>query len=125
MGLSFAIATVLHTMLNRYLLKVDTMRKDLDVGFRGLDAMLAFIDEFEGALAMLDLPNAAVERRVKINSDIVILDFIDKAHRKHMEQLLFQIRKRAVFSQSSARRPKSSGTYSMYDSLKSTGYTVY
>jgi len=101
------------------------MRGDLDVGFRGLDAMLAFIDEFEGALAMLDLPNASAERKVKINSDIVILDFIDKAHRKHMEQLLFQIRKKALFSQSSARRPRSSGTYSMYDSLKSTGYTVY
>jgi len=83
-------------MLNKFVLKADAMRADLDVGFRGLDAQLAFVDELEGVLAMLDLPKASVERRVKINSDIVILEFIERAHRKHLERLLFQIRKRGM-----------------------------
>jgi len=83
-------------MLNRFVLEADAMRQDLDVGYRGLDAMLAFVDKLEGVLSMIDLPQASVERKIKINSDIEILKFIDSAHRKHMERILFQIRKNSL-----------------------------
>jgi len=90
----FGIATVLHSMLNRYLLEADALRQDIDVGFRGLDAMFKHLDKMEGVLAMLDLPFATVERKVKVSNDIEVLRFIDQAHRKHMERILFQMRKR-------------------------------
>jgi len=89
-----AIATVLHSMLNRYLLEADALRADIDVGYRGLDAMFSHIEKFEGVLAMLDLPKQSVERKVKISNDIEVLRFIDQAHRKHLEYILFQMRKR-------------------------------
>jgi hypothetical protein len=88
----FAIADIIHKMLNKHFIELDSLRADLNIGFAGLDAQQKRLDVFEGLFSNINLPDAKPERKLRISNDIQVLKFIDEGIKGNLERILFQIR---------------------------------